>query len=332
MIVAERLCKTFRLPVVKAGVFAGVRGLFARSYRETTAVSDVSFEVGAGEFVGYIGPNGAGKSTTIKMLTGILHPTSGTVKVAGRSPHRDRRQVASRIGVVFGQRSQLWWDLPVKDSYDVLAAMYKVDDAEKRRRLARLSELLRLDEIMELPVRKCSLGQRMRADLAAALLHDPDVLFLDEPTIGLDVNAKTSIRAILKSLNDELGKTILLTTHDMDDIETLCRRVMVINGGKLAYDGDLSALRARIGLPSRLEIAFAAEVPPPSARAPLPEGVTVEEASGRRAALSFRRERIRPMRVLDAASAWGEIVDIHLTEPELEDVIRRIYAEPTNSL
>jgi ABC-2 type transport system ATP-binding protein len=328
MIVAENLKKTFRLPLVKEGAFSGVRALFARNYKETTAVSDISFEIGRGEFVGYIGPNGAGKSTTIKMLTGILHPTSGSVRVGGRSPQRDRRHLAGRIGVVFGQRSQLWWDLPVRDSYDVLAAMYKVDPAEKKRRLGELTELLQLDEFMDMPVRKCSLGQRMRADLAAALLHDPDVLFLDEPTIGLDANAKQNIRGFLHTLNREFGKTVLLTTHDMDDIEALCRRVMVINGGALAYDGTLEALRGRIGLPSRMELTFASDVDVEAAA--MPEAVTVERQEGRKLTLAFQRERIRPMRVLDAASAWGEIADIHMEEPELEEVIRRIYSGPTN--
>jgi ABC-2 type transport system ATP-binding protein len=328
VIIAQHLQKTFRLPIVKEGAFSGLRSLFARDYRETIAVADISFEVGRGEFVGYIGPNGAGKSTTIKMLTGILHPTAGEVRVGGRSPQRDRRRVAGRIGVVFGQRSQLWWDLPVRDSYDVLAAMYKVDEAVKRKRLAELTELLQLHEVMDIPVRKCSLGQRMRADLAAALLHDPDVLFLDEPTIGLDANAKQRIRVFLQTLNREFGKTVLLTTHDMDDIEALCRRVMVINGGSIAYDGTLQALRGRIGLPSRMELTFAADLAGEASA--LPEGVTAERVEGRKATLTFQRERIRPMHVLDAASAWGEIVDIHMEEPELEDVIRRIYSGSTN--
>ncbi|HZG85770.1 ABC transporter ATP-binding protein [Paenibacillus sp.] len=327
MIEATQVVKTFRHPVVKEGAFAGLRALFARDYRETTAVAGLTFAIGRGEFVGCIGPNGAGKSTTIKMLAGILHPTSGEVRIGGRSPQRERRRVAERIGVVFGQRSQLWWDLPVRDSYEVLAAMYKVELSAYRRRLAELAELLQLAEIMDQPVRKCSLGQRMRADLAAALLHDPDVLFLDEPTIGLDAFAKQRIREFLKTLNRERGTTILLTTHDMDDVEALCSRVMVVSGGSLAFDGALAELRGRIGLPSRMELTFAAEPV-------VPEGagdgeIAIEGIEGRRATLSFRRERIKPMRVLDAASAWGDIVDIHMEEPELEDVIRRIYSGAT---
>lgn len=181
------MSKPFKTPVVREGPWAGLRTLFSREYRVKEAVRDISFSIEPGEFVGYIGPNGAGKSTTIKMLTGILHPTSGTVRIGGDSPHRDRRRVVRRLGVVFGQRSQLWWDLPVKDSFDILAEMYRVESSVKRRRLKELSDLLDLREFWEMPVRKLSLGQRMRADLAAALLHDPDLLFLDEPTIGLDV-------------------------------------------------------------------------------------------------------------------------------------------------
>ena len=181
------------------------------------------------------------------MLTGILHPTSGHVSIGGMNPHKERRGVVNNLGVVFGQRSQLWWDLPVKDSYDILAKMYSVDQADQERRLGQFAELLDLQAFWETPVRKLSLGQRMRADLAAAMLHDPDVLFLDEPTIGLDVNAKRNIRHFLKLINEQFSKTILLTTHDMDDIEQLCNRVMVINNGELSYDGTVKSLRDTIG-------------------------------------------------------------------------------------
>ncbi|MCM3700113.1 ATP-binding cassette domain-containing protein [Paenibacillus macerans] len=256
MIEASHLYKEFKTPVVREGKLSGLRTLFSREYRLKEAVRGISFKIGRGEFVGYIGPNGAGKSTTIKMLTGILHPTSGTVTVGGLNPHRDRRRAVRRLGVVFGQRSQLWWDLPVKDSYDILAEMYGVSPAEKRERLDRFAELLDLREFWMTPVRKLSLGQRMRADIAAAMLHDPDLLFLDEPTIGLDVHAKRNIRQFLQTLNKDFGKTILLTTHDMDDIEQLCSRVMVINHGQLAYDGTIRSLRDMIGLPTVFRVKF----------------------------------------------------------------------------
>ncbi|MBB5780196.1 ABC transporter ATP-binding protein [Nonomuraea jabiensis] len=208
------------------------------------AVSDLSFTVSAGEFVGYLGPNGAGKSTTIKMLCGILTPTSGRVRVAGLDPSRRRTSLARRIGVVFGQRTTLWWDLPLADSFELIRHLYRVDRVTFRSRLGELTETLDLGEFLRTPVRQLSLGQRMRGDLAAALLHAPDVLVLDEPTIGLDVVSKAGIREFLQRVNAERGTTVLLTTHDLGDIERLCRRVMVIDHGRLAFDGTLDDLMA----------------------------------------------------------------------------------------
>ncbi|MEV4894308.1 ATP-binding cassette domain-containing protein [Nonomuraea sp. NPDC055795] len=208
------------------------------------AVHDLSFTVAAGEFVGYLGPNGAGKSTTIKMLCGILTPTSGTVRVAGLDPSRRRTVVARRIGVVFGQRTTLWWDLPLKDSFELIRLLYKVDRKDFRVRLDELVETLDLSGFMKTPVRQLSLGQRMRGDLTAALLHAPEVLVLDEPTIGLDVVSKNSIRAFLQRVNAERGTTVLLTTHDLGDIERLCKRVMVIDHGRMQFDGTLDELMA----------------------------------------------------------------------------------------
>jgi ABC-2 type transport system ATP-binding protein len=216
-----------------------------RKARKTVhAVRDLSFTVEAGEFVGYLGPNGAGKSTTIKMLTGILAPTSGSIRVAGLDPARRRTALARRIGVVFGQRTTLWWDLPLRDSFELIRHLYKVDQTDFRRRLAELTELLDLAGLMTTPVRQLSLGQRMRGDITAALLHDPTVLVLDEPTIGLDVVSKAAMRDFLRRLNADRGTTVLLTTHDMGDIEKLCRRVMLIDHGSLAFDGTLDDLRA----------------------------------------------------------------------------------------
>ncbi|WP_326829901.1 ATP-binding cassette domain-containing protein [Streptosporangium sp. NBC_01810] len=215
-----------------------------RARKTVHAVRDLSFSVKAGEFVGYLGPNGAGKSTTIKMLTGILAPTSGSIRVAGLDPTRRRTALARRIGVVFGQRTTLWWDLPLRDSFELIRHLYKVDRSDFRRRLAELTELLGLDGFMGTPVRQLSLGQRMRGDITAALLHDPAVLVLDEPTIGLDVVSKVAMRDFLLRLNAERGTTVLLTTHDLGDIEKLCRRVMLIDHGSLAFDGTLDELRA----------------------------------------------------------------------------------------
>lgn len=334
MIEATGLHKHFRTPVVKGGRLSGLRTLITREYRTKEAVKDISFTIQKGDFVGYIGPNGAGKSTTIKMLTGILHPSSGQVKINGMDPHRQRRQVAKRLGVVFGQRSQLWWDLPVKDSYDILAHMYKVTSRDKEKRLEELGELLDLKEFWLTPVRKLSLGQRMRADIAASMLHDPDVLFLDEPTIGLDVTAKRSIRGFLKRLNSEFGKTILLTTHDMDDIEQLCSRVMVINDGQLSYEGTTLQLRHKIGLPTRIRVTFQGsyQLPfPESLHLPVELGLDksrafhVVEAGSREVHIEANRQQVNAMDILRMVSGWGEVADIHMEEPDFEDVIDRVY-------
>mgnify|MGYP002620249281 CR=1 FL=1 len=222
------------------------RGRLRRRAQVVEAVRDLSFRVEAGEFVGYLGPNGAGKSTTIKMLIGILTPTAGRIRVAGLDPSRRRTALARRIGVVFGQRTTLWWDLPLKDSFELSRLLYKVDREQYRRRLDELSERLDLGGLLSTPVRQLSLGQRMRGDIAAALLHDPDVLVLDEPTIGLDVVSKAAVRAFLRGLNAERGTTVLLTTHDLGDIERLCRRVMLIDHGRLGFDGTVDELRATV--------------------------------------------------------------------------------------
>ncbi|MBP1965092.1 ABC transporter ATP-binding protein [Paenibacillus aceris] len=322
MITVTNLRKTFHTPLVQEGRFSGIRTLFSRAYKEKEAVRDLSFEIESGEFVGYIGPNGAGKSTTIKMLTGILHPTSGEVLIHGLSPQKHRRRVVGKLGVVFGQRSQLWWDLPVKDSYEILTAMYRVEESVSRRRLGELNELLELKELMDMPVRKLSLGQRMRADLAASMLHDPDILFLDEPTIGLDVVAKKNIRSFLQTLNQDFGKTILLTTHDMDDIEQLCKRVIVINHGQIGYDGSIDTLRDRIGLPTMMKITYRSDVNVPESWE-LPFHVVEQESNV--LTIACNRKELKAMDVLRIVSLWGDMDDVHMEEPEFEEVIHGVY-------
>ncbi|WP_366296502.1 ATP-binding cassette domain-containing protein [Paenibacillus sp. AN1007] len=322
MITARNLHKQFKTPVVREGRFSGVRTLFSRQYVTKEAVRDISFDIRQGEFVGYIGPNGAGKSTTIKMLTGILHPTGGEVLLGGMNPHEERRRTVRQLGVVFGQRSQLWWDLPVKDSYDILAEMYGVSPEVKKKRLSQFAELLDLESFWATPVRKLSLGQRMRADLAASMLHDPELLFLDEPTIGLDVNAKRNIRQFLRTLNEEFGKTILLTTHDMDDIEQLCSRVMVINHGQLTYDGTISSLRDTIGLPTMIRVAFRKQVQLPNT---LPSAIQVTSMDDRVLTALVNRKEWRTMDILKELEQWGEIDDIEMKEPDFEDVIHNVY-------
>ncbi|EFU42362.1 ABC transporter related protein [Paenibacillus vortex V453] len=330
MIEAHNIRKEFKTPVVKEGRFSGLRTLFTREYRTKEAVRGISFQVEQGEFVGYIGPNGAGKSTTIKMLTGILHPTSGRVSIGGMNPHKERRSVVNNLGVVFGQRSQLWWDLPVKDSYDILAKMYSVDQADKERRLGQFAELLDLQAFWETPVRKLSLGQRMRADLAAAMLHDPGVLFLDEPTIGLDVNAKRNIRHFLKLINEQFGKTILLTTHDMDDIEQLCNRVMVINNGELSYDGTVRSLRDTIGLPTLITVTFRGPFAIPEQFQGAGEGsravpLRVTSAVDNTVTIEVNRREMNTLDIFKELGRWGELDDIDMEDPDFEDVIHKVY-------
>jgi len=320
---AIELRKVFRVAKDRPGVLGALRGLFSREGREIRAVDGISFSIGRGEFVGYLGPNGAGKSTTIKMLAGILHPTSGEVRVDGLSPQRSRKEVVRRLGVVFGQRTQAWWDLPVRDTLELLAAMYGVKPAEYRATLKRFDELLEIGAILDVPVRKLSLGQRMRADLVAAWLHRPPVVFLDEPTIGLDAVAKRRIREFLRQVNRQEGTTILLTTHDMDDIEELCSRVMVINHGRLVYDGDVEGMRRAVGAPSRMRVEFAA---PP--QGPLVGPWTAAAQAGPAVTVAFDRSRCTAAEVIAALSRYGQIRDIYMEEPDIEQVIERLYGQP----
>src|SRR5215469_1747785 len=259
LIQVRDLVKVFRVARHRRGLTGAFRNLLPGEYREVRAVDGISFGIDAGEMVGCIGPNGAGKSTTIKMLTGILVPTSGHVEVAGLVPDRRRREVARRIGVVFGQRTQLWWDLPLIESLDLLRYIYSVPAARYRENLDQFRELLELDLFLNTPVRQLSLGQRMRGDLAAALLHDPPIVYLDEPTIGLDVVAKHRIRGFLRRINRERGVTILMTTHDVADLEQLCSRLLIIDHGKLLYDGGLEEMRGRFGEERTLVVDLAEE-------------------------------------------------------------------------
>ncbi|WP_119730297.1 ABC transporter ATP-binding protein [Thermomonospora amylolytica] len=294
-------------------------GLLRRTRTAVRAVDGVSFTVREGEFVGYLGSNGAGKSTTIKMLTGILTPTSGSVRVAGLDPSRRRTALARRIGVVFGQRTTLWWDLPLRDSLTLIRHLYQVDAGEHRRRLEELTGLLDLGPFLATPVRQLSLGQRMRGDLAAALLHDPPLLVLDEPTIGLDVVSKATVRGFLERLNAERGTTILLTTHDLGDIERLCRRVMIVDRGRLAYDGDLDRLRASVAADRMLVVDLVRPAPPVQL-----DGVGVERVDGPRQWLRVPRG-MNAAAVVAALARRYEIADIALREPDIEEVVTRLY-------
>ncbi len=308
--------------VGKTFVVRRKRGRVLRERTVVRAVSDVSFEIEAGSLVGYIGPNGAGKSTTVKMLTGILVPSSGRISVAGFEPSRQRIQLARRIGVMFGQRMQLWWDLPLIDSFELLRHIYKVPEDRYRANLVRFRELLDLDDFLQVPVRQLSLGQRVRGELTAAMLHDPEIVLLDEPTIGLDVVAKERVREFLTEINSERGVTVLLTTHDLDDIERLCSRLLVIDHGRLIYDGDLDMLKQRYGGERVLVVDL--EEP----REPIEvDGARVLRVEGSRQWLAFRRDETSAARLTAAVTSLAPVRDLELHEPDIEDVVRKIYAE-----
>jgi len=245
-ILVDRLVKTYRISERDPGLAGAIRGVLHRRHRTVEALAGVSFELERGELLGFIGPNGAGKSTTIKILAGILRPDGGRVEVDGRDPFEDRERHVGRIGVVFGQRTQLWWDLPVGEGFDLLRDIYRVDEVRYRRTRDELVSLLKLERVLDQPVRQLSLGQRMRAEIAAALLHEPDLLFLDEPTIGLDAPSKLAVREFVRRANRERGTTVLLTTHDMHDIEALAERVIVIGHGRVLADSPVEALRAQV--------------------------------------------------------------------------------------
>lgn len=295
-------------------------GRLRRRAETVHAVRDLRFTVGAGEMVGYIGPNGAGKSTTIKMLTGILVPSSGHLRVAGLEPQRHRVELARRIGVVFGQRTTLWWDLPLRDSFDLLQKIYRTDPARHHENLEEFVKLLDLGDLLDTPVRQLSLGQRMRGDIVAALLHDPEILYLDEPTIGLDVVSKGRLREFLRTLNAERGTTLLLTTHDLQDIEALCQRVIVIDHGTAVFDGDLADLHRQGGSTRTLVVDLVDEGPPIEV-----PGAVTRRVEGPRQWLSFPSDASAAPVVAAVAAAY-DVADLSIQEPAIEDVIRDLYS------
>jgi ABC-2 type transport system ATP-binding protein len=308
MIEVEHLVKQF---VVR-------RGRFRRERHVVRAVDDISFRVERGELLGYLGPNGAGKSTTIKMLTGILVPTSGRVSVAGMTPSRQRIELAKRIGAMFGQRIQLWWDLPLIDSFELLRHIYKVPADRYRASLARFRDVLELDPFLHTPVRQLSLGQRIRGELTAAMLHGPELLFLDEPTIGLDVVAKQRVRDFLVEINREDGVTVLLTTHDLGDIERLCERLLVIDHGSLIWDGAIADLRERFGSERTLIVDLEEPAPPLAV-----EGARVERVDGPRQWLRFRGSAAE---LTARVAASARLVDLQIAEQDIEEIVRAIYS------
>ena len=319
-ILVQDLAKTYRVAERDPGMFGAVRGLVRRRWRTVEALKDVSFSLERGELLGFIGPNGAGKSTTIKILSGILRPDGGRVEIEGLVPYADRIKHVARIGVVFGQRTQLWWDLPVIDGFDLLRDIYRVDPQRYRTTRDELVAMLRLEKLLDQPVRQLSLGQRMRAEIAAALLHEPSILFLDEPTIGLDAPSKLAVREFVKKLNQERGVTVLLTTHDMHDIEALAQRVIVIGHGRVLADSPFEALRANVLAERRLFVDFADDAPVLD----LP-GVEVRNRDGRSLELAFNPQITSAPALIAAITARHAVEDIHVEQPAIEEVIARFY-------
>jgi len=297
-----------------------IKNLTTREYALVKAVDEVDISIQAGELVGYLGPNGAGKSTTIKMLAGLLVPTAGEMNVNGYLPWRDRQRYVAQIGAVFGQRTTLWWDLPVIESLELLQNIYKISPGRFKQNLSEFRDLLELDVFINMPVRTLSLGQRMRADICAALLHDPVLLFLDEPTIGLDVVAKERIRQFIRHINRQRGTTIILTTHDLTDIEKLCERVMIIDRGKKLYDGALQALRDRFGGMRKLVVDLMEDYPDVGI-----DGAQVAAREGLRVTYQFERGAITASELIGRLSSRYRIRDLEVQEPEIDETIRRIY-------
>jgi ABC-2 type transport system ATP-binding protein len=312
----DRLGKTFQVREQRSWL----GDLLRPRTREVTAVDGVSFSVEPGELVAFLGPNGAGKSTTIKMLTGILHPTDGAASVLGLVPWRDRRRLAYRIAAVFGQRSQLWYHLPPADTFDLLARIYELDDTAYRRRAARLIELFEIDPYLRTPVRRLSLGERMRCEIAAALLHAPQVIFLDEPTIGLDVIARQRIRELIRSLNAEEGTTVFLTSHDAGDVEQVCRRAIVVNHGRIVCDAPIATLKREFLRTRIVELTFAEPTPNVAV-----DGIGVLQVDPYRATLEVDLDRIAIEAVVGRVVSRYPVADITVGEPPMERVIAAIY-------
>lgn len=320
IITVENLSKQFTVRERPGGFWRGLGSLFSQTHRVVHAVDDVNFALERGELVGYIGANGAGKSTTIKMLTGVLVPTSGKVNVMEYTPHRDRSEYTRRIGVVFGQRTQLWWDLPVIDSFELLKHIYEIPDQVYAQNLAFFGELLQLHRLLSVPVRKLSLGERMRCDLTAALLHSPEILYLDEPTIGLDVVAKEQVRQFLRRVNAERQVTVILTTHDLNDVEKICQRLIIIDTGRIIYDGGIDALKQRYGRTRMLIVDLARAYSEIQI-----ESADVIRREGNRIWLAFDRDTISASDAITRLTAHYEIQDLTISEPEIEEIVRQIY-------
>lgn len=322
---AENLTKEFKQAVKKPGLTGALGHIFAPNYKNILAVDHINMTIEKGESVAYIGPNGAGKSTTIKMLTGVLIPTSGCVTVDGLIPYKQRMENAQKIGAVFGQRTQLWWDIPVSESLALIKDIYEIPDTTYRKNMEQFVEMLGLNEFMHLSARKISLGQRMRGDLAAAMLHNPQILYLDEPTIGLDIAVKVRIRDFIKEVNREKGTTVMLTTHDLDDIEDICRRLVIIDEGKIIYDGDLESVKNTFATERTIHFMVKNSIPALPDVVKQISGAILEDNKGLSFSIRFNRFHITAGEIISTVIKHGEVVDMRIDEPKIEQVIRQVY-------
>lgn len=322
LIEAENLNKTFKVYSRGEGIRGYLKSFISRDYREVHAVEDLNLEINEGEIIGYIGSNGAGKSTSVKMLTGILEPSSGKIEVDSRDPHKERKKNAMNIGVVFGQKTQLWWDLPVRESFKLLKEIYEVSDEDYEERIDEFDEVLQLSDFWDQPVRKLSLGQKMRCELAASFLHHPKIVYLDEPTIGLDVAVKERIRDFIKKMNREEEITVMLTTHDIDDIEDLCERIVVLDEGKKIYDGELESLVNRFS--SRRLIMDTRSTEPIDLDL---EGIQQIDQEDGHIEIVFDREIISASDLMREILNSYDVLDFQIKEPDIESVVKKIYNE-----
>lgn len=327
MIEVKNLTKEFRKPVREQGVKGMAKTLFSRKYTSKLAVNNIDFKINDGEIVGYIGSNGAGKSTTIKMMCGILTPTSGSVKIEGIEPYKKRMEVAGNIGVVFGQKTQLWWDIPLIESFKVLKQIYKVSDEDYKERMDFLSKTLDLDEFLSQPVRTLSLGQRMRADLAASWLHNPKILFLDEPTIGLDVWVKEKIRKSIKEMNEKYNTTVILTTHDMQDIENLCSRIIMIEKGEIIYDGPLEDIKHHFGNIRTVTLTLKDEIDEEMIKTYNDfDGLASYELKDQKLNIKFDADKLEIKNVVNYAFGDLNAQDMQISEIGIEEVVKSIMS------
>mgnify|MGYP000612417592 FL=1 len=328
MIRVENLSKEFKSNKKYPGFKGAIKSFFSTEYITKKAVDDISFEINDGEIVGYIGANGAGKSTTIKMMTGILTPTSGRVYVNNLVPYENREENAKNIGVVFGQKTQLWWDLPISETFSLLKDIYDVSDADFEERMKFLKEVLGLEEFFLSPVRTLSLGQRMRADLAAALIHNPQVIYLDEPTIGLDVVVKENVRKAIKEINLKYGTTIILTTHDLDDIEELCNRIIIIDKGKKIYDGEIKGVKEEYGYLATVEIQVKEEISLESLN--IFDDIYKDkdfkiDFKENKLFITFNINKISSSEIISRVMKKITVVDFAVKETSIEDIVKKMY-------